>query len=91
MLIGEDDTPLASGSYEWENRYENAVWTYHLEDVWMGLQDSYRKLSDEVLEKYEIPLTRVGVIGISTEMMHGYMAFDQTGIYLSRFVHGATP
>ncbi|MFZ1043015.1 MAG: FGGY-family carbohydrate kinase [Anaerolineales bacterium] len=84
VLIGEDHTPLASGSYEWENRYENGVWTYHLEDVWIGLQDSYRKLSDEVFEKYTAPLKRVGVIGISA-MMHGYLAFDRNGNQLAPF------
>ncbi len=50
----------------------------------MGLQDSYRKLSDEVLEKYETPLKHVGVIEISA-MMHGYMAFDQDGNILVPF------
>ena len=29
-------------------RDRNGVWTYHLDDVWTGLQDAYRKLSDEV-------------------------------------------
>ena len=28
VLIGEDHTPIASGSHEWENRYENGIWTY---------------------------------------------------------------
>jgi sugar (pentulose or hexulose) kinase len=42
------------------------------------LQDSYRKLSDEVLEKYGVPLKSIGAIGFSA-MMHGYMAFDQDG------------
>ena len=49
VLIDEDHTPIASGSYDWENRYENGIWTYSLEDVWTGLQESYRKLSEEVL------------------------------------------
>jgi sugar (pentulose or hexulose) kinase len=40
VLIGEDHTPIASGSYDWENQYENGLWTYSLEDVWTGLQDS---------------------------------------------------
>ena len=40
VLIGEDHSPIASGSHEWENRYENNVWTYSLEAVWAGLQDS---------------------------------------------------
>jgi sugar (pentulose or hexulose) kinase len=76
VLIGEDHTPIASGSYEWENQYENGIWTYSLEDVWAGLQESYRKLSEEVSEKYNTPLKTIGAIGFSA-MMHGYMAFDK--------------
>jgi hypothetical protein len=49
VLIGEDHTPIASGSHEWENRYENGIWTYSLEDVWTGLQESYRNLSRRFL------------------------------------------
>lgn len=75
-LIGEDHMPIASGSYEWENRYENGIWTYTLEDIWTGLQESYRRLSNKVLEEYNTPLQTVGAIGFSG-MMHGYMAFDQ--------------
>ena len=37
VLIGPDHAPIASGSHEWENRYENVVWTYSLEAVWTGL------------------------------------------------------
>jgi sugar (pentulose or hexulose) kinase len=84
VLIGEDHTPIASGSHEWENRHENGVWTYSLEDVWAGLQDSYRKLSSEVLEKYNTPLKAIGAIGFSA-MMHGYMAFDKDGNLLVPF------
>lgn len=76
ILIDQNHRPIASGSHEWENRYENGIWTYSLEDVWMGLQDSYRKLSDEVLKKYNIPLQNIGAIGFSA-MMHGYLAFDK--------------
>jgi len=84
VLIGDDHTPVASGSHEWENRYENGIWTYSLEDVWAGLQDSYRKLCDEVLEKYNTSLKNVGAIGFSA-MMHGYMAFDKDGNQLVPF------
>jgi sugar (pentulose or hexulose) kinase len=76
VLIGEDHTPIASGSYDWENRYENGIWTYRLEDVWTGLQESYRKLSKEVFENYNTPLQTIGAIGFSA-MMHGYLAFDK--------------
>ena len=84
VLIGEDHAPIASGSYDWENRYENGVWTYSLDDVWAGLQESYRKLGSEVLEKYQIPLTTIGAIGFSG-MMHGYLPFDGNGRLLVPF------
>src|SRR5690625_1941885 len=75
VLIGPDHTSIASGEYDWENRYEDGVWTYHLEDAWTGLQAAYRQLSNEVKEKYGITLSNVGALGISA-MMHGYLAFD---------------
>jgi len=84
VLIGEDHRPIASGSHEWENRYENGIWTYSLEDVWSGLQESYRNLSNEVFEKYNIRIQSMGAIGFSA-MMHGYMPFDQDGILLVPF------
>ncbi len=76
VLIAEDHSPIASGSHDWENRYENGVWTYSLDDIWTGLQDCYRNLCDDVLNKYNTPLTKIGAIGFSA-MMHGYMVFDQ--------------
>jgi sugar (pentulose or hexulose) kinase len=84
VLIGEDHTPIASGSHDWENRYENGVWTYSLEDVWAGLQESYRALTKEVFEKYNTPLRTIGALGFSG-MMHGYMAFDKGGNLLVPF------
>lgn len=84
VLIDEAHKPLASGSYDWENRYENGVWTYHLEDVWTGLQAAYRNLSDEVRAKYNTPLQTVGAIGFSG-MMHGYLPFDKAGNLLAPF------
>jgi sugar (pentulose or hexulose) kinase len=84
VLIGEDHAPIASGSYEWENRYENGVWTYHLDDVWAGLQESYRMLSSEVFEKYNVSLKTIGAVGFSA-MMHGYLPFDKDGNLLVPF------
>jgi sugar (pentulose or hexulose) kinase len=76
VLIGEDYQPIASGSHEWENHYEIGVWTYSLDDVWTGLQDSFQKLNSEILEKYATSLKTIGAIGFSG-MMHGYLAFDK--------------
>lgn len=48
VLIGEDNAPVASGSHDWENRLEHNIWTYSLEDIWTGLQDSYAKMAEDV-------------------------------------------
>jgi len=84
VLINEEHSPMASGSYEWENKYEDGIWTYHLEDVWKGLQTSYQNLSEEVLEKYKTHIKTINAIGFSA-MMHGYMAFDENGNLLTPF------
>ena len=84
VLIGEDNSPIASGSHDWENRYENGVWTYSLEDIWAGLQDSYAKMTADVMNKYGVAVSRLGAIGFSA-MMHGYMAFDKGGELLVPF------
>lgn len=84
VLIDEKQQPIASGSHEWENQLVDGIWTYSLEDIWRGLQDSYRKLKAEVKETYDTDLTQVGAIGFSA-MMHGYMAFDQSGELLVPF------
>ncbi len=76
VLIGPDHSPIASGSHGWENRLENGIWTYSLEDVWAGLQDAYAKLAADVKARYGLRLTTVGALGFSA-MMHGYIVLDQ--------------
>lgn len=84
VLTDDKHTPLAMGAHDWENRLENNIWTYSLEDIWEGLQDCYRSLAEQVKELYGAELTDVGAIGISA-MMHGYMAFDGSGRLLVPF------
>ncbi|MCB0149186.1 MAG: FGGY-family carbohydrate kinase [Caldilineaceae bacterium] len=84
VLIGAGHAPIASGSHEWENRYENGVWTYSLEDVWSGLQASYRDLKNAVQTQYGVSLRTVGAIGFSG-MMHGYVAVDKDANLLVPF------
>ena len=84
VLIDSSNLPIASGGHEWENRYENGVWTYSLEDIWSGIQDCYQQMARDVKEKYDVELTSVGAIGISA-MMHGYMPFDKEGKLLVPF------
>ena len=84
VLIDEGANVLASGSFEWENRLENGIWTYSLEDIWRGLQKSYADLVAKVKENYGVGITRLGALGFSA-MMHGYMAFDEAGELLVPF------
>ena len=84
VLIGKNHEPLASGSFDWENTYDNGVWTYPIEQVWEGLQGAFSKLKANVFEKYGEKLTTVGALGISG-MMHGYLAFDKDGNQLAQF------
>lgn len=76
VLVDETHTPIASGDHEWENRLEDGIWTYSLDDIWEGLRDSYRKLAADVEAKYNTKLRKIGAIGFSA-MMHGYMAFNK--------------
>lgn len=84
VLIDENNTPIASGSYDWENSYINNIWTYSLDDVWKGIQDSYQKMASDVKEKYGVTLQTIGAIGFSA-MMHGYMVFNKEGELLVPF------
>ncbi len=84
VLIGRDHRPIAWGSHEWKNQYENGVWTYGLGDVWTGLRESYHNLNNHVVESFGAPLESVGAMGCSA-MMHGYMTFDKNGDQLVPF------
>ncbi len=83
-LIAPDTTPLAAGSYAWENQLEDGVWTYHLDDVWKGLADCYASLVKDVRARYSVELATVAAIGFSG-MMHGYVALDADGQLLVPF------
>ncbi len=83
-LIGEDFSPIASGSYGWENRYEGGYWTYGLDEVWTGAQAAIRDLKHDVEKQYGAKLTKLRAMGVSA-MMHGYLAFDKEGKLLAPF------
>ncbi len=84
VLIGEDFAPLAQGSHEWENRLENGIWTYSLDDIHGGIQSCFASLAADVEKRYGVKLETVGGMGISA-MMHGYMAFDENDRLLVPF------
>lgn len=84
VLIGSANEPIAQGDHEWENRLENGIWTYSLEDVWSGIQDAYQNLRSDVRNKYGAEIRNLRAVGISA-MMHGYLAFDGDGKLLVPF------
>ncbi|WP_315069803.1 FGGY-family carbohydrate kinase [uncultured Clostridium sp.] len=84
VLINEDNEPIASGSHDWENKYVNNVWTYSLDDIWAGVQDSYQNMAEEVKKNYGVTIQVIGAIGFSA-MMHGYMVFNRDGDLLVPF------
>ena len=84
VLIDRTHTPVASGSFEWENRLVNGVWTYGMDEIHAGVQACYADLKRDVKEKFGETLTEVGAIGISG-MMHGYLPFDEAGEPLTEF------
>ncbi len=75
VLVDSENNPVAAGAHEWENRLEDGVWTYSLEDIDKGLKDCYADLKKDVENKYGVKLTKLKALGFSA-MMHGYMAFN---------------
>jgi sugar (pentulose or hexulose) kinase len=84
VLIGPDHAPLAVGSSDWENQFVDRLWTYSLDAVWTGVQQSVAALADDVRRRHGVELPTVGVLGVSA-MMHGYLAFDADGALLTPF------
>lgn len=84
VLIGPDNFPIASGSFDWENSYINNIWTYSIDEIWEGVQASFRKMTEDVKAKYDVEFTKTGSLGFSG-MMHGYMVFDKNDKQLVPF------
>lgn len=84
VLIDEEFRPIAQGSHEWENKFEDGLWTYSLDAIWEGLQDCYSDLRRDVIARYNVEIETLQAIGVSA-MMHGYMAFDKEGEMLVPF------
>ncbi len=84
VLNDECNKPIAQGSHEWENRLENGIWTYSMEDIWSGLQDCYADLKKDVQAQYGVGLKKFAAMGFSA-MMHGYIVHDKDGKLLVPF------
>ena len=75
VLIDHAGNAMASGDFAWENRLEDGIWTYHLDEVWNGLQKSFAALIQDFQAKQSGDFPQISGIGVSA-MMHGYLAFD---------------
>lgn len=84
VLVDLQGNVLAVGIHDWENSFENGIWTYSLEEIHRGLLHCYTSLREEVKKKYGIVLQNIGAIGVSA-MMHGYMALDKEGKQIAPF------
>lgn len=76
VLIDENCNPIATGSFDWENKLENGIWTYHTDEIWSGLQAAYANLNNNAEEKFGTKIKTLSSIGFSA-MMHGYLPFDK--------------
>ncbi|MBR3231522.1 MAG: ATPase, partial [Lachnospiraceae bacterium] len=84
VIIDDSFDVIASGSHTWENRLQNGVWTYTMEDISGGIRAAYADLKKDARERYGAALSSFRAIGISA-MMHGYLPFDREGRLLSMF------
>ena len=80
VLTDEKANVLAQGGYDWENKLVDGLWSYDLDEVWVGLRESYKKL----VENFGEPIESLDAIGISG-MMHGYIATDENEKLLAPF------
>lgn len=76
---------IASGGKSWENKFENDVWIYTVDQIHTGLQECYANLLENVKNKYQTVIKKVKAFGISG-MMHGYIALDKNKSVIAPFL-----
>jgi len=76
VLVDDKNTPIAQGSFEWENHLDNGIWTYPMDEIHAGFKACYADLKKDVKTQYGVGLKKLNAIGISA-MMHGYLAFGK--------------
>ena len=84
VLVDSQGTTIAGGSHTWENQFVDRMWTYSLDDVWSGVQDSVASMCADAQERHGVRPTTLAALGVSA-MMHGYLPFDAAGDALVPF------
>ena len=75
VAIDEAFQTVSSGGYTWASAYTDGIWTYPLEQVWVGLRTALEAVANR---------ENICCLGISG-MMHGYLAFDRDWNLLTPF------
>ena len=65
VLTTKGANVIAQSDFEWENQVVDGVFSYDLKDVWVGLQDCYKKIADQVKAEYGVELTKIKAMGES--------------------------
>ena len=73
VLLDETHTPIATGSFDWENKLVDGVWTYALDLVHTGVQTCFADLMSDVKAKYDVELTTAASIGFSAMMVQSML------------------
>lgn len=84
VLTDYEHSPIAAGSFDWENTFANGIWTYSLDEVIFGLKTCFSDLKANVENTYGVKFTKTAGMGVSA-MMHGYLVFDEQGEILTPF------
>ncbi|RPK29540.1 xylulokinase [Paenibacillus xylanexedens] len=84
VLMDQHFNTICSSSYEWENQLIDGYWTYHMDEMIHGFQQTYHQLKQEIEGKYGVTIQKIGSVGCSA-MMQGYIALDQSGELLVPF------
>ena len=67
VAIDDNHQPVYSGDYTWAADFKDGIWTYDLNEAWLGLKTALKSVGN---------CAKVRAMGISA-MMHGYLAFDK--------------
>ncbi|WP_197407605.1 xylulokinase [Oceanivirga salmonicida] len=84
ILIDDNNMPIASGEFNWQNQLIDGIWTYDLKYVEKALSNCYMDLKRNVLKKYKVTITNLKALGISG-MMHGYIVLDKNNKPIAPF------
>lgn len=67
VAIDENHRPISSGDYGWVSDFKDGIWTYDLDEAFIGLKTTLKNIENR---------ESIKAVGISA-MMHGYLAFDK--------------